>query len=117
MQNVEDYILNQKSEIADIMQYLRHIIHSCSPKITESIKYRIPCFDGNKMICYFNIVKNGVDLGFSRGYELSNIQGLLNGKDRNTVKSIFISSIKDIDENVLREIINEAIIIDEAHAK
>ena len=113
MANIDDYILNQKPEIAAIMEYLRQLIHSCSPKITEKIRYKIPFFGGNKMICYLNPKKNAVDFGFCKGYELSNVQGLLNGDERNTVKVISISSIEEINQMELREIINEAIILDE----
>ncbi len=50
---------------------------------------------------------------FIRGYELSNAQGLLESKGRKQVLSIDFSSVSEIPKDAIREIINEALYLDE----
>ena len=57
---------------------------------------------------------NKIELGFTRGNELSNEQGILLAKDRKQVRGIEFSDIESIDEQSVFEIINEAIILDES---
>lgn len=58
--------------------------------------------------------KNGsVELAFTRGNELSNGQGLLEDKGRKQVKSIAFTTRSEIPEQMMREVIHEAIILDE----
>jgi len=117
MSNVEDFILDLEPERAEIVEKVREIILACSPTITEKISHKIPFFCGRKKICYINLTIKGIDLGFSKGFELSNIQGALEAKDRNTVKSLPINSMQDINEDLIIEILNEAILLDEEYKK
>ena len=61
-----------------------------------------------------NPLKNqGVELVFVRANELSNEQGLLDSKGRKQVAGIEITDLKDIELEGLREVFNEALILDE----
>ena len=86
-----------------------------SPKMTESFAYKVPFYGIYYKICYLNRVKNGIDIGFVKGKELSNPNGILVEEGRSQVKSIRIMSLEEFDESLLRETIQEAIIIDEYH--
>lgn len=117
MNKIEGYILNQDSANAMIIEKLRQLILSCSPFITERLVYKIPFYYGHKRICYINAKKDSVDLGICNGFELSNHQGLLESKNRNTVKTITFKSLSEIDDILITEIIHEAILIDEKFKK
>ena len=54
-----------------------------------------------------------VDLAFTRGNELSNAQGIVKTKGRKLVSSIGFKNLKEIPENLIKEVIHEAIILDE----
>ena len=117
MNNIDEYILDQDPEYSKIVEKLRQIILFCSPMITEKFVYKTPFYYGHKRICYINSKRNSVDLGLCYGFELSNHQGLLESKDRNTVKTITIKSLSDIDDTLIAEIIHETILIDEKFKK
>ena len=51
-------------------------------------------------------------MGFCYGNLLSNDQGLLQQENRKQVSTISINTLADINERLLREIVNEALIAD-----
>ena len=62
-----------------------------------------------------NPIKNkGVELAFTRGKELSNIQGVLNSHGRNQVFGIRYHNVEEISSELLSEIIQEALLLDES---
>jgi hypothetical protein len=96
------------------MLHLHNLMMSF-PEVTSKISYQIPFYYRKSWICYLNPVKGGgVELGFTRGQELSNEQGILEAKGRKQVAGIIFYSLKDIPERALLEVINEAIILDES---
>lgn len=118
MTSVDSYIEKHNAEVVQILTCLRDIIFSCSIKIQESIKHRIPFYSIYGNICYVNVRKNNVvDLGFINGSSLANQQGLLESKERVSVRSISFSKALDINKNTVRELISEAIIIDELNKR
>jgi hypothetical protein len=113
MTPVLDYIYRQDENRKQIMLYLHELLMSF-PEVTSKLSYKIPFYYRKSWICYFNPAKpEGVELGFPRGYELSNEQGLLEAKDRKMVKSITFKTLNDIPQQEVKEIINEALILDE----
>jgi hypothetical protein len=110
---VMDFIYEQDERRREIMLHLHNLLISF-PEVTSKIAYKIPFYYRKSWICYLNPEKGGgIELGFTRGKELSNIQGLLEPKGRKQVAGITISSVDAIPEGALVEIINEAIILDE----
>ncbi len=77
------------------------------------MRYKIPFYDGKSWICYLNPTKKGkIEFAFVRGNELSNDQGLLESKGRKQVYSVEFEKLKDIPQQALNEIIQEAILLD-----
>jgi hypothetical protein len=113
MSEIDEYIYGHEGSARKIMLYLHDLM--CSyPNIRAKISYKVPFYYGKSWICYLNPLKNGaVEMAFPRGYELSNVQGLLDSKGRKMVKGIEFRALKEIPEDSLREIINEAIILDD----
>lgn len=113
MSPTEAYITELPDNQRLIMQYLHGLLMSF-PQVTTKIRYKIPFYDRKSWVCYLNPVKNnGVELCFLKGSELSNEQGILEPTDRKMVRGIKYYKPEAINVKLLREVINEAIILDE----
>ena len=83
--------------------------------LTDKITFQNPCYYHNSWICYLKPLQNAtVELAFLRGNELSNHQGLLQSNGRKQLRSVAFSSLKDIPLETVKEILHEAILVDEA---
>jgi hypothetical protein len=116
-----------------ITQRLRNLIIETEPRLTEKMNYWVPYFVRNKMVCFIwpvsapnapkakNQKKDDtiVSLGFCYGNKLSNEQGLLLAEGRKQVYIIRLKSVQHLDnlESQIREIIMEAVMLDEATKK
>ncbi len=112
MKTVENFILgldgSQKAIVSFLHQRLSHH-HELMPKI----RFNIPMYYRKTWICYLNPVKNnGIELAFLKGYMLSNEQKILNSKGRKMVSGIDFFDMSEIDEQIIDQIIQEAIILD-----
>ena len=84
------------------------------PATQPTIKYKIPFYHRNKMICYINpLKKSGVELTFIKGQLLSDPHKILQFKNRKQIAGIEIQSIEDIIKKEVDEMINIAILKDE----
>lgn len=112
MQTVEDFIFDYEGEQREILTYFHDLLTSLN--LVSKIRYRIPFYYGKSWICYLNPVKrNGVELAFIRGNELSNVEGTLDAKNRKQVAGITFYQLSDIAVEAVNEIIHEAILLDE----
>ncbi len=113
MLTVQDFIYDLEGEQRAVFEYLDELI-SGFPEMESKIRYRVPFYFRKSWICYLNPKKKGgMELCFLRANELADAGGILNFKDRTQVAGIEISSLKDIPEEGLREILMEAILLDE----
>lgn len=82
--------------------------------LTDKITFGNPCYYRKSWICYLKPLKNKkVELAFLRGNELSNHQGLLKSGGRKQVRSLEFSNLDEIPLDTLREILHEALVLDE----
>ncbi|MFK7906755.1 MAG: DUF1801 domain-containing protein [Chitinophagales bacterium] len=113
MDAVLDYIYEQEGEQREILLFL-HELMGTYPAITNKIRYRVPFYYRKSWICYLNPKKNNtVEFCFLRGNELSNEQGILESKGRKQVYSLTFEEVKAIPVEALKEIIQEAILLDD----
>lgn len=114
MTAIEEFIYQFEGEQREILLYL-HGLLTGEMMLGGKMRYKIPFYDGKSWICYLNPgKKGGIEFAFVRGNELSNEQGILESKDRKQVTSIQISQLKEIPEAAIREILQEAILLDES---
>jgi hypothetical protein len=121
MKTIEELIADLPKNEKAIVQPLREIILGCSPDLTEKLSYKVPFYYRYARICFIwpgslpwgKEKKEGVLLGFCKGHLLSNEQGLLAMEGRKEVSMVTLFSPKEINEAIIREIVNEAIIVDE----
>ncbi|MCF8368043.1 MAG: DUF1801 domain-containing protein [Bacteroidales bacterium] len=113
MTDVESYIYGFEGTQREILIYLHHYFIDELNLICK-MRYKIPFYDQKSWICYLNAIKNGhVELGFPRGNELSNEQGILIVKDRKMVRSLIFENVKTIPFQPLTEIMHEALLLDQ----
>ncbi|MEM0942066.1 MAG: DUF1801 domain-containing protein [Bacteroidota bacterium] len=115
MTEVENLIYQFDNPQKEIMLFFHKMLieeHSLTDKIT----FKNPCYYGKSWICYLKALKNNqVELAFMRGNELSNNQRILKHKNRKQLRSLNISNLKLIPLNAIKQIIHEAILLDETN--
>ena len=111
---VESFIYTFEGQQRTLMLYLHNLLFS-GFNLVAKMRYGIPFYYRKSWICYLNPTKKGiVELAFPRGNELSNEQGLLSDKGRKQVFSVAFDNVAAIPNEVINEIIQEAILLDEA---
>lgn len=119
--SLEDFIESQETEIRSLLWQISRTILNAHPKMKDKISFGIPMFGVKKEICYFGIIKKkkGIEIGFHRGYQMSNEQGILDQKKRQYIAGITFKDLNDFREKevAFNEILQEAIILDEINEK
>jgi hypothetical protein len=87
----------------------------------ERFLFNTAMFGVKNELCYFVVLnKNkGIEVGFHRGFQMSNEQGLLESKKRKFIHGITFIDQKDLKnkETIFKEILQEAIILDGIYEK
>jgi hypothetical protein len=113
MTEVENYIFKFEGKQREIMLFF-HQLFSVELNLIDKLRFKIPFYYRKSWICYLNPSKNNrIELAFVRGNELSNSHGILDSKGRKQVWSIELNKLSEIPINELKEIIHEAILLDE----
>ena len=113
MIDIHEYAAKQSENQAEILIFLHDVI--CTyPGVHTKIAYRIPFFYRKSWLCYTNPTKDGgVELSFTRGNELLDIDNILDCKGRKQIKGITYFKLSDINEEQLFTILEEAVELDE----
>jgi hypothetical protein len=116
---IEEFVSDQLFYKKLIYRRIHNIILDAAPSIEMRLRFGIPFYDFLGWMCYMKSDRkgNGVYIAFIRGFELSNEQGLLEANGRTQIKSITYFDVKEIKEEPLREIIHEALLLNEEHYK
>lgn len=111
---VEAYIDEQEESVRAILIYFHRYLQD-ELGLIPKIRFKIPFYYRNSWICYLNPTKrNTVDVSFIRGNELLDESQLLDDKGRKQVTSIEITSISSAPIEALKELIIQAVILDES---
>ena len=120
--DVSDFIINLPKEERVIVKKLRDLLIETEPRFREKLSYGVPYFSRNRRVCFIWPAsaplgpKNAkVLFGFCYANLLSNVQGILLREGRKQVYIARFSSLNEIDEKLLLEIIQEALIVDDLH--
>lgn len=106
----EAYILDQPEPFKSILLHLEGTIRRVAPEVDLLYKYKIPFFyiEG-KPYCYLNVSKGYVDLGFWHAAHLTAHLDKLETKGRKMMKSLRYRSLEEIDQQVLEEVLLDAL--------
>ena len=111
MNPAENYILNQPERFRDVLLYIQAVIERTVPEAQLKFKWKIPCYYvDDSPFCYLNVaIKKGyVDVGFWRSAHLTKHADKMMMKGRKMIKSLRYTSLEEIDETVLKEILLDA---------
>ncbi len=117
---MDDYISALPRPEQVIVRRLREIVLNADPRMREQFSYGVPCFFRKRRICFiwpqsapYGPKDALASFGFCYGNMLSNEQGILKAEGRTQVYIVKYSALAEIDEGVLNEILQEAILVDE----
>ncbi len=109
MNPAEQYILNQKDPFKSILFHLQVIIEATVPEVELLFKWKVPFYYvGKSPICYLNVTKGYVDVGFWGAQYFTKYLEELETDKRKYVKSLRYRSFEEIDDLVLIEILKQA---------
>lgn len=129
MRNIGDFISSLPKDEQIIVKMLRNLIIDADPRVQEKLSYGVPYYSRNRRMFFLwpaSALSSArskkkappmVTMGFCYGNLLSNEQQILNRENRKQVFTIPFSSVSEIDERILLEVVNEAIIIDDNFLK
>ena len=106
--NVDQYIAGLEPWQADIVRRVRVIIQQEAPQAKEAFKWSRPVYELNGPFVYMMAFKYYVNFGFSRGSELDDPRGLLQGTGEK-MRHVKLSSVEDIDTDALTSFIRQAV--------
>lgn len=112
MRLTDEYIFGQPEKHKFILLHLISVFEREVPELELMFKWGIPYFYFRKKpFCYLasNHKKEFVDAGFAKGFQLSGNQRYLVGDKRNTVKSLRYYSLESINNEILVDVIQEAV--------
>ena len=109
---VDEYISKLPENIQQLVEKLRRIILTSSEQIHEQIKHKIPFYSFKGNLCYINPSDEKVVLGFSRGADLPDEFRMLVGTGK-SVRHVIFNASQKIDEDKVRNLIYEALIVNE----
>ena len=109
MNPAEDYILNQPEPFRSMLLHLQSVIAHTIPEVDLKYKYRIPFYylEG-RPFCYLNQAKDYVDVGFWHANHLTLHLDRMTMAGRKMMKSLRYTSLDDIDNEVLIDVLKEA---------
>lgn len=93
--------------IAALAQELRGIIRKAVPHASESIKWGMPVYEENGMICAIRPSNSYVALQFTSGTDLHDPDGLLEGTGK-TMRHVKIRSNSEIDRRLFTAWLKQA---------
>jgi len=115
---IDNYISNLPEFSQEICKILRDCIHTANPEVMEDWKWRIPCFNGSKLVIGIAGFKKHVSLTFFNGAQLKDKYNLFsddcNAQNNRIIK---FSSTTEINKSELIDYCKEAFIIDKIGMK
>ncbi|MEZ5015743.1 MAG: DUF1801 domain-containing protein [Flavipsychrobacter sp.] len=124
--NIEEFLDYLPEEELKIVTVLRKIIHECMPNGREKLAYNVPYFYQHKRVFFiwpasvpWGGIKetNVVVLGFCNGQKITDDVGYLNKEGRKQIATKKFYNTKEIDADLLKQYLYEALFIDEQEAK
>lgn len=112
---IEQKNLSEKN--AELMIQADILVQSLVPQVLLVRKFNIPFYEYLKWMCFFQVRKNILELGFVYGNELNHDHGLFTSLDLKQVRHIRILDFDQLQEERLANIIVEASMLNEFKVK
>ena len=111
MNPAEEYIVSREEPYRSMLMHLKAVIETIIPEVQMKYKWGIPCFySGKQPICYLNASYKGkfVDIAFWNSAHLTKHIELMVSQDRKVVKSLRYTSLEEINDEVLIDVLSES---------
>jgi hypothetical protein len=116
-----DYLPPDQRAIVD---RLRAIVRETMPEGEERLSFNVPYYRRHRDVCFIwpgcvawaGKSKPGVDLGFTQGASLYDPRGFLDAGNRKQVYIRHYEDVREIDRDLIAEMIAEAVRVDEERA-
>lgn len=105
---IADYADNLGDWRTDVVQRLARLVAEHAPTATASIKWAQPVFESDGPFAYVKAFPSSVNLGFWRGAELDDPDGLLEG-DGDRMRHVRLRSADDIRPDAFAAFIRQAV--------
>ena len=105
---VDEYIDSVEPPLRQVAEELRRIVRQAAPDATESIKWGMPVFEHNGLLCYIGSMKRHVNLGFYRGAHLPDPHGLMEGNGK-ALRHVKVRDVADIRQGAFNNLVQEAV--------
>lgn len=97
-------------DVRPIAEALRDVILSVAPGVTEAFKYRVPFYYiAGKPLCYLNLHRNGIDLGFWNGHRLNDDDGMFEDRGKKMVRHLHFTAREQVHAEYVLPLIFQAV--------
>ncbi len=108
---LDEFIAATEPKIRPIMVELRKVIRETAPRLREAMKYGMPSYLQNRMVCYIMPAKDHVTFGFYGGEDLPDPKGLLEGSGR-SMRHVKVRTLGEAQNPSVRALLKEAVRLD-----
>ena len=105
---IEGYVRRLDSRDREIVRGLAALIQKAAPHAEVSIKWGIPWWQLNGLLCTVYSTGDHVNFGFSRGTELADPAGLLEGTGK-LMRHIKLRDVKEIRKAKFTALVKQAV--------
>ena len=105
---IEGYVRRLDSRDREIVRGLAALIQKAAPHASVSIKWGIPWWQLDGLLCTVYRTGDHVNFGFSRGTELADPDGLLEG-DGKLMRHIKLRDVKEIRKAKFTSLVKQAV--------
>jgi len=122
---VEDFLDFLPENELQIVSVLRNIILENLPNCKEKLSYNVPYYYGRRRICFIwpasvpwgKVKLNGVQLGFCNAKLMQDELNYLDKDNRKQIGTKTFFSVKEIEEDLIKMYLFEALEIDKSFGK
>ncbi|MFZ5434478.1 MAG: DUF1801 domain-containing protein [Calditrichota bacterium] len=115
-QTIGGYIAGLKGTQREVAEALTALIRKTIPKAEESIKWGVPWWEQDGELCCLYKSQDHVNLGFWRGTELTDPDGLLEGSGKG-MRHVKYWEVSDIKKTKLAAMLKEALRLNRENPK
>ena len=101
-------------EFRPVVEMIRELMREYAPEAKEIMSYGIPSYRVKRIIAVISPTKKDITLAFSRGAEMEDRYGLLKGVGK-VSKHVKIKSLDHVDEEALRDYIQQALELEKSN--
>jgi hypothetical protein len=105
---VEPFIEKLQPEQRAIAGELHKLIVSAVPSIESGLKWGMPFYSKDGMVCFIMVAKKHINLGFAKGSSLKDPKKLLQAGTSKTMRALKVTSPKEIPAAAVKAFVKQA---------